>query len=33
MAGYEKTVGKNATDEVLEKIAEIERRGRYISER
>jgi TP53 regulating kinase-like protein len=31
--GYEKTMGKNATNEVLEKIAEIERRGRYISER
>ena len=33
MAGYEKIMGKNATNEVFEKIAEIERRGRYILER
>ena len=33
MAGYEKIAGKKAACEVLEKVAEIERRGRYISER
>jgi TP53 regulating kinase-like protein len=33
IAGYERIMGKKATNEVLEKIAEIERRGRYISER
>ncbi len=33
VAGYEETVGKKVADEVLEKVAEIERRGRYISER
>jgi TP53 regulating kinase-like protein len=33
MAGYKKIMGKNATNEVLEKITEIERRGRYILER
>jgi TP53 regulating kinase-like protein len=33
IVGYEKIMGKKATDEVLEKIAEIERRGRYISGR
>ncbi len=31
--GYENVIGKKATVEVLEKITEIERRGRYISER
>jgi TP53 regulating kinase-like protein len=33
MAGYERIMGKKETDEVSGKIAEIERRGRYISER
>jgi len=33
MAGYERIMGKKVTNEILEKIAEIERRGRYISER
>jgi TP53 regulating kinase-like protein len=33
IAGYELIMGKKETDEVLAKIAEIERRGRYISER
>jgi TP53 regulating kinase-like protein len=33
IAGYEKILGKKATDEILGKIVEIERRGRYISER
>jgi len=33
IAGYESVVGKKETAEVLEKIGEIERRGRYISER
>jgi TP53 regulating kinase-like protein len=31
--GYAETAGKEATDKVLEKIQEIERRGRYIEER
>ncbi len=31
--GYEKVLGKKATAEVLDKITEIERRGRYITER
>ncbi|MBS7614860.1 Kae1-associated kinase Bud32 [Candidatus Bathyarchaeota archaeon] len=31
--GYEKVLGKKATKEVLDKITEIERRGRYITER
>ncbi len=31
--GYAETAGKEATAEVLEKIQEIERRGRYIEER
>jgi len=33
MSGYEKVVGKEMTSEVLGKVKEIERRGRYISER
>jgi TP53 regulating kinase-like protein len=33
IAGYEGIMGKKETDEVLGKIAEIERRGRYVSER
>jgi len=33
MEGYEQTVGKNAAEEVLGRIAEIEKRGRYVSER
>ena len=33
MAGYRKSAGKKAMDEVLGKVSEIERRGRYISER
>jgi TP53 regulating kinase-like protein len=33
IAGYEIIMGKKTTDEVLGKIAEIERRGRYISGR
>ena len=33
IAGYESIIGKKATKEILEKITEIERRGRYISER
>ena len=33
MAGYEKSAGKKASDEILGKVAEIERRGRYISGR
>jgi TP53 regulating kinase-like protein len=31
--GYEKVMGKKSTAEVLNKIREIERRGRYIAER
>jgi len=31
--GYEQTAGKRAAKEVLDKIAEIEKRGRYVSER
>ena len=31
--GYEKIMGKKATEELLEKIREIEKRGRYISGR
>lgn len=33
MKGYEKVMGRKAAVEVLEKVAEIERRGRYVSER
>ena len=33
MKGYEKIVGKKMAKEVLEKVREIERRGRYVSER
>ncbi|MFQ6095717.1 MAG: Kae1-associated kinase Bud32 [Candidatus Bathyarchaeia archaeon] len=33
MDGYEKIVGREAAAEVLRKVDEIERRGRYISER
>jgi len=33
MEGYEKIMGRMATREVLDKIEEIERRGRYVSER
>jgi TP53 regulating kinase-like protein len=33
MEGYAKTVGKETAKEVLEKIKEIERRGRYVAER
>jgi TP53 regulating kinase-like protein len=33
MEGYEETMGAKATKEVLNKIKEIEKRGRYISER
>lgn len=32
-AGYSEVVGKNAAQNVLNKIREIERRGRYVSER
>ncbi|MBS7656829.1 MAG: KEOPS complex kinase/ATPase Bud32 [Candidatus Bathyarchaeia archaeon] len=31
--GYQKVMGKKAVAEILDKIAEIERRGRYITER
>lgn len=33
IAGYEKTMGKEHANKVLEKIKEIKRRGRYIEER
>ncbi len=33
MAGYSEVVGKDAAEDVLNKIREIERRGRYVSER
>jgi TP53 regulating kinase-like protein len=33
MDGYEKIVGKETMESVLEKIKEIERRGRYVAER
>ena len=33
LSGYRETVGKNASTAVLDKIMEIEKRGRYISER
>jgi TP53 regulating kinase-like protein len=33
MAGYSEVVGKDAAQDVLNKIREIERRGRYVSER
>jgi len=33
MAGYSQVVGKDAAEDVLNKIQEIERRGRYVSER
>jgi TP53 regulating kinase-like protein len=33
MTGYRRAVGDEATEKVLEKVAEIERRGRYVSER
>lgn len=33
MAGYSEVVGRNTTEDVLNKIQEIERRGRYVSER
>jgi TP53 regulating kinase-like protein len=33
MKGYENVVGKEAAENVLEKIKEIERRGRYVAER
>jgi len=33
MEGYEKSVGKEITESVLEKIKEIEKRGRYVAER
>jgi TP53 regulating kinase-like protein len=33
IAGYSEVVGKDTAEKVLEKIREIERRGRYVSER
>jgi len=33
IAGYSEVVGKDTAEEVLKKIREIERRGRYVSER
>ncbi len=33
MAGYSELVGRDQTEDVLNKIQEIERRGRYVSER
>jgi len=33
MEGYTEVVGKEATKNVLEKIKEIEKRGRYVAER
>ena len=33
MEGYREVMGKGQTEEVLDKIIEIEKRGRYISER
>ncbi len=33
MAGYSEVVGKDAAEDVLNKVREIERRGRYVSER
>ncbi len=33
MAGYSEVVGKDAAEDVFNKIREIERRGRYVSER
>jgi tRNA A-37 threonylcarbamoyl transferase component Bud32 len=33
MEGYAETVGEEEAKNVLEKIREIERRGRYVSER
>jgi len=33
ISGYTEVMGKNDTEKVVEKIAEIERRGRYVAER